>query len=68
MKALYSDSKYRFAHGKAPRGRGRWAFSFDGKDGIDDVFFAELSVFGDAKKSAAGEAKARGASYFDLES
>lgn len=67
MKALFSDSKYRFAHGKAPRGRGAWAFSFDGKDGIDDLFFA-VSIYGDAKKSAAKEAKSRDASYFDLES
>lgn len=32
MSVQFSDTEYKFAHGKAPRGPGNWAFFFDSND------------------------------------
>ena len=64
-------SVYRRSHGAEPRGRGSWAFTMgatdyqfvDQKDaqGRKLVWFApSSSLFGEAKKLAIAEAKARG--------
>jgi len=65
MKAAFNDSAYRMANGKEARGRGNWAFSFDGSDNPDDWFFCN-DLFSFARKAAAEEAKRRGASSFEL--
>ena len=48
------DTMFRFAHGRAPRGTGRWAFDMDG-----DTFFSE-GTFTEAKAAARKEAARRG--------
>jgi hypothetical protein len=49
---------YAHSHGKPPRGRGYWAFAFDGKNDIDDVWFAPGNLtYAEAKKAALAQAK-----------
>tara|TARA_R110002126_G_scaffold40352_1_gene118818 strand:+ start:133 stop:336 length:204 start_codon:yes stop_codon:yes gene_type:complete len=65
MRARFSDSKFRAAHGKSARGEGMWAFSFEGDEDMNEWFFFSGS-FGAAKKAAAAEAKRRGAQFFEV--
>lgn len=46
----FSTAAYQFAHGKAPRGTGLWAFRAPGSD--RDLFFFNGSL-SEAKKAAA---------------
>lgn len=32
MKIEFTDTQYRFEHGHAPKGRGRWIFQFEGQE------------------------------------
>jgi hypothetical protein len=56
---------YVFSHGKPPRGRGTWAFAFTaeraahGLSGQDVWWTPGELTYGDAKKLAAAEARAR---------
>ena len=65
MKLLRFDTSAFFdAHGHAPRGRGSWGFVFGKRDYDDpsEAWFAPRALtFGEAKKLAAVEARARGA-------
>lgn len=52
--------EFEFSHGKKPRGRGHWAFFFDGQRNVDKAFWAQ-GTFAEASKAAKEEAKKRGA-------
>ena len=58
----FNTDQYVFSHGKEPRGRGSWAFSFNDRNApIEQVFFAPHShTFRDACTAARQEAKRRG--------
>ena len=57
------DFDYRASHGKAPKGRGSWAFAFEHPRKNSEPWFAPSNLtYADAKKAAAKEAKKRGAS------
>lgn len=58
MTINFSDSKYRFSHGKAPKGRGWWLFQI-GLDGDMDKWFGAGWTLTEAKKAAKEEAKRR---------
>ena len=48
-----TDYSYRASHGKAPRGRGSWAFSFNGNEDIDSLFWTPgHTTYAEAKKLA----------------
>ena len=57
--AKVDDSKYVRAHGKKPKGNGRWGFEI--KD--QEVFTPTSMSYADAQKWAKEEAKRLGASY-----
>jgi hypothetical protein len=59
-KPRFSTYAFEFAHAKKPRGRGSWAFFFDGRTDIDDAFWAHDCTFGEAKAKAMAHATARG--------
>lgn len=43
--AIYIDTRdYLLAHGKEPRGRGMWAFFFDGRTHIEDVYWSRPNM------------------------
>jgi len=54
----FSTSEFVFAHGRAPRGEGYWAFDF----GKGPEFAPGTRSYGDAKKWARGVAQDRGVS------
>lgn len=57
-------SDYLLSHGRQPRGRGTWAFSFDGPnvDSIDPrILWTPAASYAEAKKLARAEAAKRGA-------
>lgn len=61
-KIYFSTREYELSHGAKPRGRGSWAFAFDGEDRMEDLFWtAGALTFTEAKRVAMKEAKARGA-------
>ena len=45
-------SEYEFSHGKRPRGRGTWAFTFDTRryDRIEEVWWTPLVTWSDARR------------------
>lgn len=51
--------QYEFSHGKKARGRGNWAFFFDGRTAVDDAFWHNGS-FAEACKLARAYARAKG--------
>lgn len=46
-----STANYYAAHGHAPRGRGNWAFFFDGATDVDDAKWFE-GMYSEAKAKA----------------
>ena len=55
-----STREYQMSHGKAPRGRGYWAFFFDGEQDIDKAFWATPNMlFSEALKQAKAYAVAK---------
>ena len=76
MAVLFDYSEYEASHGKAPRGRGGWAFKFRTEDGyvvadeadverlgrdLAEVHFAPSGTFAEAKRWARAKAKELGA-------
>ncbi len=58
----FSTCEYEYNHGAKPRGRGSWAFAFDGKEQHDALFWTPGSTtYGEAIKLARAEAARRGA-------
>jgi hypothetical protein len=79
MKVEFDETKFRFAHGKAPRGRGGWAFRFrvngswavvDGAEDLGDLgecFFAPgQRTFAEAKRWARARASQLGADLVEV--
>ena len=63
MAIQFDTHPYEHAHGKMPRGYGRWGFSFDTLDPkLEDIFWCTDS-YSEAKKAAHAEGKKRGAQY-----
>ena len=56
----FRNEQYIAAHGRAPSGRGAWAFSFD-RSGSDLFFINGSKTLVEAKREAAQIAKDRGA-------
>lgn len=59
-----STTQYEFAHGKMPRGRGMWAFFFDGRTNVEDAFWSNPNqlysqALNDAKRYAAAKGYSR---------
>lgn len=49
----FHTTDYTFAHGKAPKGRGRWAFALTRNPNPEDVWFSDSdSTYTEAKKQA----------------
>lgn len=69
---LVSTNQYQWAHGKAPRGFGLWAFFFSfrgGRGGTVDPWFAPGPCsFADARKAAVAEAARRGFDFVQVAS
>lgn len=63
MRVQHTDVEYRASHGKAPRGRGVWAFSFDAMTAagsvtvVSECWFAPSGTLAEARKAAAAKAK-----------
>lgn len=54
--------EYEASHGKAPRGRGSWAFTFGVNGGVEsDIWYAAIGAYSGALKIAKAEARRRGA-------
>jgi len=55
----FTTTKYEFAHGRKPKGRGNWAFEILGTDGVKrgDTFWANDTYAG-ARKQAEVHARA----------
>jgi hypothetical protein len=60
-----STSKYQFSHGKQPRGRGSWAFFFDGHTAIDDALWHN-GTYGEAIKMARAYAVSKGYTLIEV--
>lgn len=58
-------TQYELSHGKMPRGRGGWAFFFDGKTDIDDAF-SHNGTYREACKMARAYARAKGFSRIEV--
>jgi hypothetical protein len=62
VKIEFNTREYEFSHGKAPRGRGSWAFFFSRSMNVADAFWTPgNTTYGEAKKLARAEALRRGA-------
>lgn len=61
MRVNVVTDEFRFSHGKAPRGRGSWAFSpFEDIDCCDKRIIWVNDTFGAARAQAVAIAKTRG--------
>lgn len=47
LDVTFNDTEYRFSHGRAPRGRGSWAFA-ESRDPGGEVTFSPSMTFGEA--------------------
>lgn len=56
-----STTAYQFAHGRAPRGRGSWAFEFCTAAGWGEPVFFPVSTYAEARRAAVLHAAAVGA-------
>lgn len=54
MKIEFNTAKFVFSHGKEPKGRGSWAFAFEGLEPI----FSPSMTYAEAKAWARGKVKA----------
>jgi hypothetical protein len=72
MKTTVITTDFQFSHGKAPRGFGNWAFAIISPRAMSTVPYNEANFiwargpYGEAKKQACAEAKARGISTLYL--
>lgn len=69
-KVLVETRVYVFSHGKQPRGRGFWAFTFGTRtyEKLSEVWWAPGSMmYGEAVKLARLEAARRGAIYISTQ-
>ena len=57
MTIQFDTNEYRFAHGKQPRGVGRWCFFFDDND--DEPFWA-IGTFAESQRKARAFAMLKG--------
>lgn len=57
--------QYELAHGKMPRGRGSWAFFFDGRTNVDDAFWHN-GLYREACQMAKAYARAKGYSRIEV--
>lgn len=62
MKTRIETSRYQFAHGKAPRGHGSWAFhpDFNVDASSAEILWVHRATFGEAKKAAVAHFSAKG--------
>jgi hypothetical protein len=60
---VVSTTHYVFAHGREPRGRGAWAFTFDYHR---DELFWHRGTYTEAKRAAVAEARRRNASRVEV--
>lgn len=59
--------EYELTYGKTPRGRGSWAFFFDGDEDALKAFFTPGSTtYKEARKLAIAEAAKRGATRIEV--
>jgi hypothetical protein len=65
MAIEFSTRKFELSHGKSPRGRGAWAFAFDGKDNDRDLFW-HMGLFVDAKRYARAWAVTKGYTLIEV--
>jgi len=56
------------SHGRKPRGFGSWAFAFDGRNELDDLFWVHQSRYGDAVRAAKVEGQRQGATLIEVQS
>lgn len=59
MTVSISTAQYERAHGRKPRGRGSWAFFFDGDESIDSAFWVS-GMYVEARRQAIQEARRLG--------
>lgn len=57
MAVEFNTHEYEFSHGKKPRGRGGWAFSFKRNPSMDEIFWIN-GTYAECKKVAREKAKA----------
>jgi hypothetical protein len=55
MTIEFNTSVFEFAHGRAPRGRGSWAFFPDRRCRIEDAVFSPSMTYAEAKRWARTE-------------
>ena len=60
MTVYFNTTEYEFSHGKSPRGRGGWAFSFVRRPDVMTEVFWVNGTYAEAKKVARDKAKAEG--------
>lgn len=60
MAVEFNTREYEFSHGRAPRGRGSWAFAFTRNAPVSEVIWAPSGTYAEAKKFAREKAKAAG--------
>lgn len=64
-KTKIETERYKFNHGRAPRGQGSWAFAqdFNAPGDSKDILWVHNSSYGDARKAAIEHFSAKGVSY-----
>jgi hypothetical protein len=61
--------RYEFAHGRRPRGRGNWAFTFEGGHAHGEIFRATSGLtFSEARREAERKARRHEARGIHVES
>lgn len=60
-----NSDRFEQAHGRKPRGRGGWAFFFDGARDIDEAFWAQ-GTYAEARRQAVAEGNRRGAEFAEV--
>lgn len=61
MSIIFDPMPYIRSHGRAPRGRGSWAFAFEGREPI----FSPSMTLAEAKRWAAAQVRAAAPAGYD---
>ena len=65
MTITFSTREYEFSHGRKPRGRGGWAFTFDDSEKIIWTIPSSMT-YADARKWARDYARANGHTFVSV--
>jgi hypothetical protein len=67
MSGIYvSPREYELSHGRKPRGRGSWAFFFDGVTRVEEAYWSSVGTYTQALAEAKRVAREKGHTLIEV--